>query len=41
MNNDLLVRYLKLPPRTREIIQVAISRPELRLKDGHELDCAA
>lgn len=33
MSHDLLARYAKLPPRTREIIRVATSRPELRLTD--------
>lgn len=33
MNNDLLAKYNKLPPRTRKLIDTAIARPDLPLTD--------
>lgn len=33
MNNDLLAKYKNLPPRTRQLVETALSRPDLPLTD--------
>lgn len=33
MNNDLLANYNKLPPRTRQLVEMALARPDLPLTD--------